>query len=117
VLPYADKLLRSLVVDRARWHTSEKVVVPEGIFLEYLPPYSPELQPAERLWCLADELKVNKSFDSLDDATRRSARLALSNFSDDHDRENQKSYLLSLVTRARNFSHRITDNFPLLLTS
>jgi transposase len=49
VLPYADKLLRSLVVDRARWHTSEKVVVPEGIFLEYLPPYSPELQPAERL--------------------------------------------------------------------
>jgi hypothetical protein len=95
VLPYADKLLRSLVVDRARWHTSEKVVVPEGIFLEYLPPYSPELQPAERLWCLADELKVNKSFDSLDDA-RRSARLALSNFSDDHDRENQKSALLSL---------------------
>jgi transposase len=53
--------LRRAVVDRARWHTSEKVVVPEGIFLEYLPPYSPELQPAERLWCLADELKVNKT--------------------------------------------------------
>jgi transposase len=51
VLPYADKLLRSLVVDRAGWHTSEKVVVPEGIFLEYLPPSSPELQPAEQKGC------------------------------------------------------------------
>ncbi|WP_346294499.1 hypothetical protein [Sphaerothrix gracilis] len=25
-------------------------MVPEGIHLEVLPPYSPELQPAERLW-------------------------------------------------------------------
>ncbi len=37
-----------LVIDQAGWHMSEKVVVPEGIYLEPLPPYSPELQPAER---------------------------------------------------------------------
>lgn len=29
-----------LVVDRAGWHMSEKVVLPPGIFLEPLPPYS-----------------------------------------------------------------------------
>ncbi|GAC1460838.1 MAG: hypothetical protein NVS2B14_15430 [Chamaesiphon sp.] len=56
-----------LVVDRAGWHLSEKVVLPPGIFLEPLPPYSPELQPAERLWSLADEPLVNKSFDKIDD--------------------------------------------------
>lgn len=56
-----------LVLDRAGWHMSEKVVVPPGIILEFLPPYSPELQPAERLWCLVDEPLVNKSFDNLDD--------------------------------------------------
>lgn len=56
-----------LVLDRAGWHTSEKVVLPEGIILEPLPPYSPELQPAERLWALADEPLVNKSFATLDD--------------------------------------------------
>lgn len=38
-----------LVLDGASWHRSDKVVVPEGIHLERLPPYSPELQPAERL--------------------------------------------------------------------
>ena len=41
-------------------------MVPEGIHLEILPPYSPELQPAERLWRLADEPLVNRSFDELD---------------------------------------------------
>ncbi|WP_250126319.1 IS630 family transposase [Chroococcidiopsis sp. CCMEE 29] len=61
-----DKIIL-LVVDRAGWHMSEKVELPEGIFLEPLPPYSPELQPAERLWSLADEPLVNKSFSTLDE--------------------------------------------------
>ena len=60
-----DKIIL-LVIDRAGWHMSDKVVVPEGIYLEPLPPYSPELQPAERLWQLLDEPLVNKSFDTLD---------------------------------------------------
>lgn len=35
--------------------------------MEFLPPYSPELQPAERLWKLVDEPLVNECFDSLDE--------------------------------------------------
>ena len=46
-----------LVMDRAGWHRSERVVLPSGIYVEYLPPYSPELHPAERLWSVADEPK------------------------------------------------------------
>ena len=34
----------ALVVDRAGWHISEQVQVPEGIHLIFLPAYSPELQ-------------------------------------------------------------------------
>ena len=44
-----------LVLDGARWHTSKSLKIPEGIHLEFLPPYSPELQPAERLWPLTNE--------------------------------------------------------------
>lgn len=54
-----------LVSDRAGWHRSEKVKLPDGIVLEFLPPYSPELQPAERLWKLVDEPLVNEHFKSL----------------------------------------------------
>ena len=39
-----------LVLDRAGWHTSPKLKVPSNITLLPLPPYSPELNPVERLW-------------------------------------------------------------------
>lgn len=56
-----------LVLDRAGWHTSKKLRVPEGIELLFLPPYSPELQPVERLWTLTDEPLANRFFDTLDE--------------------------------------------------
>lgn len=39
-----------LVLDGAGWHVSKKLCVPENINLLVLPPYSPELNPIERLW-------------------------------------------------------------------
>ena len=56
-----------LVLDGAGWHHSKELAVPQRIHLQVLPPYSPELQPAERLWRLADEPLVNRSFKCLDD--------------------------------------------------
>ena len=55
-----------LVLDGAGWHTGGDVVAPEGVELIPLPPYSPELQPAEHLWTLCDEVLVNQCFDTLD---------------------------------------------------
>ena len=55
-----------LVRDQAGWHTAKNLVVPDGIHLAFLPPYSPELQPAERLWELVDAPVANRSFDDLD---------------------------------------------------
>jgi transposase len=54
-----------LPVDQAGWHLSEQLRVPEGIHLLPLPPYSPELQPAERLWPLINESIVNQAFQSI----------------------------------------------------
>lgn len=56
-----------LVLDRAGWHIADSLEVPEGIKLEFLPPYSPELQPAERLWPLTNEPLANQHFDTLAD--------------------------------------------------
>lgn len=39
-----------LVLDRAGWHTTERLVVPDNLTLLALPPRSPELNPAEMLW-------------------------------------------------------------------
>ena len=39
-----------LVMDQAGWHGAKKLVVPENITPVSLPPYSPELNPVERIW-------------------------------------------------------------------
>jgi putative transposase len=39
-----------LVIDNAGWHVSKSLKVPDNITLLRLPPYSPELNPVERLW-------------------------------------------------------------------
>jgi len=56
-----------LVLDGAGWHTAPGLTVPEGIRLVYLPPYTPELQPAETLWVHVDEPIVNNHFETLAD--------------------------------------------------
>lgn len=55
-----------LVLDRAGWHTGGEVEVPDGIHLEFLPPGSPELQPAERLWPLTNEAIANRLFEEIE---------------------------------------------------
>ena len=39
-----------LVLDRAGWHGAKALKVPANITLVPLPPYSPELNPVERVW-------------------------------------------------------------------
>jgi transposase len=56
-----------LVLDNAGWHGPEGLDIPDGIRPVFLPPYSPELQPAEHLWPLVDEPIVNRHVASLDE--------------------------------------------------
>jgi len=56
-----------LLLDGAGWHKSATLSLPRGIQLLFLPPYSPEVQPAERLWPLSNEPLANRVFTSLDE--------------------------------------------------
>ena len=59
-----------LVLDNAGWHTEPGLAVPEGVRLVHLPPYSPELQPAECLWPVLDEPLANEHFRTIQDLDR-----------------------------------------------
>ena len=39
-----------VLMDKAGWHIAGDLVVPSNLSLVFLPPYSPELNPIERLW-------------------------------------------------------------------
>jgi transposase len=64
----------ALVLDRAGWHTSLRLRVPNHVYLHFLPAYSPELQPAEHLWPLTNAPLVNRHFASMEDLEEAQAR-------------------------------------------
>jgi transposase len=63
-----------LVLDGAGWHTADRVKAPPGGTFIIQPPYSPELQPAERLWPISNEPLANRTFPSLADLEALLAR-------------------------------------------
>jgi len=56
-----------MVLDGAGWHKAKRLQVPENMRLLPLPPWSPQLNPAEHLW---DELRekycANRWFQTMD---------------------------------------------------
>ncbi|WP_353271235.1 IS630 family transposase [Wolbachia endosymbiont (group A) of Alloplasta piceator] len=55
-----------LVMDCASWHRSKNLKVPKNIDIIYLPPYSPELNPVERLWLyIKQNILRNKIYDTI----------------------------------------------------
>lgn len=52
-----------VIMDQAGWHKSKALQVPDNITILYLPPYSPELNPIERLWAyLRSHYLANRAY-------------------------------------------------------
>jgi transposase len=49
-----------MILDNGRFHKAGKLSIPENVQFVFLPPYSPELNPVERLW---QDLKDAVAFD------------------------------------------------------
>jgi transposase len=49
-----------MFMDQAGWHKTRKLIIPDNIKIDWLPPYSPQCNPAEHVW---DEIR-EKWFDN-----------------------------------------------------
>jgi transposase len=58
--PHGQKVL-VVLLDNAGWHGAKRLAVPANVVLHYLPPCTPELQPAEPFWPLVREALANRS--------------------------------------------------------
>jgi transposase len=91
-----------LVLDQAGYHGSEKVfkaAKTHNIQLHFLPPYSPNLNPIERLWKLMNEHARNNIFFK----TAQEFRSSISNF-----------FINTLPSLGSILEARINDNFQKL---
>lgn len=58
-----------IVLDNGAFHKSKSLMIPENIGLIFLPPYSPELNPAENIWAFFKRKYTNKFHKSLDEVS------------------------------------------------
>ena len=58
--------LKIIVLDNGAFHKAAALVIPNNIVLVFLPPYSPELNPAEKMWAKFKRSFTNRLFHTLD---------------------------------------------------
>lgn len=58
--------LKIMVLDNGAFHKAKKLKIPANIVLIFLPPYSPELNPAEKMWANLKRKFTNQLFNSLE---------------------------------------------------
>ena len=59
--------LKITIMDNAAFHHSKKLTMPKNIVPIFIPPYTPELNPAERVWQYLKDNVCHKIFETLDD--------------------------------------------------
>jgi len=57
--------LKVMVLDNGAFHKAISLKIPENIILIFLPPYSPELNPAEKIWAKFKRDFTNRLFENI----------------------------------------------------
>jgi transposase len=58
--------LKVIVLDNGAFHKAKRLIIPANIILIFLPPFSPELNPAEKMWAKFKRPFTNKLYKTLD---------------------------------------------------
>ena len=99
---YSPKIKLHIILDQSGYHRSDhlkKAAKTLNIRLHYLPPYSPHLNPIERLWKVMNEpIRNNKFFHSA-----KEFRLRISHFFEE-----------TLPKIGHSLNERMNDNFQKL---
>lgn len=60
------KELKIVIIDNAGFHACQNITIPENIRLIRIPPYSPELNPAEKIWQWMKDKVAMKFFEDIE---------------------------------------------------
>lgn len=58
-----------LLLDNGPFHKAQKLIIPDNIVLLFIPPYSPELNPAEKIWWKMKRAFSGKLHESLENVS------------------------------------------------
>lgn len=58
-----------ILLDNGAFHKAARLIVPDNVALLFIPPYSPELNPSEKIWWKMKRAFTGKIHKSLDDVS------------------------------------------------
>lgn len=67
--------LKIIVIDNASFHSTKDIELPKNILLLPIPPYCPELNPAEKMWQWMKDKIAMKIYDNLETLENRIEKL------------------------------------------
>ena len=59
-MPYCNTECFEVFLDNGAFHKAKRLLIPDNIALCFIPPYSPELNPAEKVWAFIKKKITNK---------------------------------------------------------
>ena len=88
-----------LALDRASWHTTNKLIIPDNIELFFLPPKTPEMNPKEQVWkVLRNRGFKNEAFSTLNKVVDRLCESIISLTKDDVMSITGRNWVLSMTS-------------------
>lgn len=63
---YKPKEIKIIIIDNAAFHSLSKYTLPDNIKIIRIPPYSPELNPSEKIWAYIKQHYKNNVFKTLE---------------------------------------------------
>jgi len=70
--------LKIILLDNGAFHKCKKLDIPDSIALLFIPPYSPELNPAEKIWWKMKRAfsgKLHKTLDNVSEFIRNQVNI------------------------------------------
>lgn len=67
---HRPKELKIIIIDNAGFHSLAKYDMPDNIKLIRIPPYSPELNPSEKIWAFIKQTYKNRVFENLENVKK-----------------------------------------------
>lgn len=62
-----EEEFKIIILDNGAFHHAKSLRIPSNIALVFLPPYSPELNPAEKVWWMIKREIKMKLFETMED--------------------------------------------------
>lgn len=91
-----------LFLDNGAFHKAKRLIIPNNIALCFIPPYSPELNPAEKVWGFIKKKITNKAFKTLTE---------LQNFVDTIIKKYINCERIMSITKTNTYGHILNAKF------